>query len=434
MRLLLALIVLLVLAPAAQAGEIIDRAASALRDDNVYVDPEAEAGLSASEAQAVRDRIESTGAGPMYVAVLPEAALSEGGGNANGVLRELNAASQGRAGTYVVVAGRTIRAGSNDLPAGDTRRAIDAAVDVRAGEGLEAILLDFADRMGAVRAGEAAPEDESGDGGGDGSGALILLGVGALGAGAVAVSRRRRRQAAAAELTEAKDNVRDDLVLLGDQIRALDLDMQMPNADPAAKEDYALAVERYQEADDAWEVAKRPEDLEPVGRALEEGRWAMASAQARLEGREPPEHRAPCFFDPRHGPSSREVEWSPPYGAPRLVPACEADAQMVERGEEPAPREVVMGGQRTPYWNAGPAYAPYAGGVFGGFGGLFPGILIGSMLGGAMFPPIGYGDYSGGDMGGGDFGGGGFGGGDFGGGGFGGGDFGGGGGFGGGDF
>ena len=153
----------------------------------------------------------------------------------------------------------------------------------------------------------------------------------------------------------------------------------------------------------------------------------MASARARLEGREPPERTPPCFFDPRHGPSAREVEWSPPWGEPRAVPACEADAQRVERGEDPDPREVTVGGQRVPYWNAGPAYAPYMGGFFGG--GLLPGIFLGSMLGGGMFGG-GFGgwggeyggaggtsgDGGGGDFGGGDFGGG-FGGGDFGGGG-----------------
>jgi hypothetical protein len=113
--------------------------------------------------------------------------------------------------------------------------------------------------------------------------------------------------------------------------------------------------------------------------------------------------------------------WSPPYGEERAVPACEADAQRVERGDEPQAREVTWGGQRVPYWNAGPAYGPFAGGYFGGFGGgLLPGILIGSLLGDATSPAWGGWD-DGGGGGGGDFGGGGFGGGDFGGGDFGGG-------------
>jgi hypothetical protein len=151
----------------------------------------------------------------------------------------------------------------------------------------------------------------------------------------------------------------------------------------------------------------------------------MTAAKARLAGREPPERRPPCFFDPRHGPSSRDVEWAPVGGTPRPVPACEADAQRVERGEDPHARELTVAGQRVPYWEAGPAYAPFYGGFYGGFGGFLPGLLLGSMISGGWDDPSpgDWGGFGGGDLGGGDFGGGDFGGGDFGGGGFGGGDF-----------
>ena len=87
--------------------------------------------------------------------------------------------------------------------------------------------------------------------------------------------------------------------------------------------------------------AAAPDDLEPRRRGARGGPLGDESARARLEGREPPERRSPCFFDPRHGPSSRDVEWAPPGGAPRMVPACEADAQRVERGEDPETREVT---------------------------------------------------------------------------------------------
>jgi hypothetical protein len=97
-----------------------------------------------------------------------------------------------------------------------------------------------------------------------------------------------------------------------------------------------------------------------------------------------------------------------------MVPACEADAQRVEREEDPEMREVTVGGQRVPYWQAGPAYAPFAGGFFG-FG-LLPGLMMGTMLGSAFDADVGSADVGGGDWGGGGFGGGDFGGGDFGGG------------------
>jgi hypothetical protein len=417
--LLLAPLLLLLLLPAqARAGELIDRAVEGLRSDNVYVDPEADPTLSAAEADALRDRIVEQRAGPMYVVVAPAEIAGEAGGDPARALGRIGEAVD-RGATYVIVAGRTIRALSGVLDRGEAGELAAEAIDGNGGD-LSAILLDFTDRVGEARTGGGGGD---GDGDGAGTGGLVLLGLLGAGGAALLVGRRRRRARDAAEFEEAKRNARDDLVALGDDIRALDIDVQMPNVDPEAKADYDHAVARYTEAEDLWERARTPGDLAPVGSALEEGRWAMASAKARFSGETPPERRPPCFFDPRHGPSSRDVLWSPPYGEERPVPACEADAQRVERGDEPQAREVEWAGRRVPYWQAGPAYAPFAGGFFGGFGGgLLPGILIGSLLGGAMSPGIAYGgwDDGGGGDGGGDFGGGGFGG-DFGGGDFGGG-------------
>ena len=119
----------------------------------------------------------------------------------------------------------------------------------------------------------------------------------------------------------------------------------------------------------------------------------MEVAKAHLEGREPPERRPPCFFDPRHGPSVRDVEWAPPGGEPRPVPVCAADAVRIESGQDPRTREVEVGGRRMPYYDAPGYFAPWAGGYFGGFGlgfgGFLPGLLFGSMLGGGTFGPFG---------------------------------------------
>ncbi len=419
--LLVPLLLLLALPPAAQAGELIDRAVAGLQSDNVYVDPDADPTLTDAQADGLRNRIADDRAGPMYVVVAPQAIRAEAGGDPAAALREIGT-SVGKPGTYTLVAGRSIRALASDgvLPQGEAGKLAAEAIDAK-GPDLDAILLDFTDRVGEARAGGG------GDGEGSTAGGLILLGLLGAGGAALLVGRRRKRAREAVEFEEAKRNARDDLVALGDDIRALDLEVEMPDADPQAKADYDHAVTRYTEAEERWERARRPAELAPVSEALEEGRWAMASAKARFAGEQPPERRPPCFFDPRHGPSTRDVTWSPPYGQERLVPACEADAQRIERGEDPQAREVTSGGQRVPYWQAGPAYAPFAGGFFGGYGGgLLPGLLIGSLLGGAMSPGAAYGDgQSGGDFGdggvgggdmGGDFGGG-FGGGDFGGGG-----------------
>jgi hypothetical protein len=228
------------------------------------------------------------------------------------------------------------------------------------------------------------------------------------------------------EFEEVRRAAQDDLLVLADDIRELDLDIELPGASGDAKEDYARALDLYERAERALDRAGAPQDLEAVSAALEEGRFAMASAKARLEGRAPPERRPPCFFDPRHGPSVRDVEWAPPDGTPRAVPACAADAIRLEEGREPLAREVVVHGQRLPYWEAPAYYGPWAGGYFGGFGtALLPALFFGSMLGGGvgLGGPVIFGgdeaydvgaddftDGSGGDFGGGDFGGGDFGG------------------------
>jgi hypothetical protein len=399
--------------PASDIGQ----AASALRSDPVYVAGGSEDLLASDDADRLRQEIPRANAGPVYVAVLPASARRAAGGDPEAVVRQL-AGQLGRRGTYAVVVGDSeadaqFRAGSTSLRGAGT--AATAAIRERGDEGIGPTLLAWVLNLSELRGGGAGGGggDPGGTGSGGGLGLLALIGAGI--AGLVLVRRRRQRRAERAELEEVREAARDDLVALGDDVRALDLDVAMPNADPEAKRDYELAVRRYDEANAVLERARRPEDLEPVTAALEEGRFAMTSAKARLEGRRPPERRPPCFFDPRHGPSAREVEWAPPGGQPRLVPACEADALRVEEGEEPTTREVMAGGRSVPYWQAGPAYGPWAGGFFGGVGGgLLPGLLIGSALGGGLgfgFPGEAYGDEGFGEFGGGDFGGGDFGGG-----------------------
>jgi hypothetical protein len=415
---------LLVVGPASAQGRL-DRAAEALELDPVYVDPDAERAINDRQADELRAAIADSGAGPVYLAVLPAEAANEAGGDPDAALRRI-AFTVRESGTYGVVIGQEFRAGAEDtLPAGRAGELAREAVQAETGNGTAAVLEDFVSRVAAERT-EAG--DES-DGGGGGGFPVFLVVLVLIAVGLFGFSRVRRRQREQADLAEVKAITREDLVALGDDIRALDLDVEMPDVDRQAKEHYGVAVERYTEADEAWQRARRTRDMERVTSLLEEGRWAMMAAKARLAGEPVPERRQPCFFDPRHGPSVRDIEWAPPGGQPRPIPVCAADAQRIEDGLEPQARHVRVNGEDVPYWNAGPSMAPWAGGFYGG--GLVPGILIGSLLGGGLSPfdeTVTEADAAGGggDFGGGDFGGGGFGGGDFGGG-FGGGDFGGGG-------
>jgi hypothetical protein len=422
-------------ASAATAAEV----AAALRDSPVYVASDAPYPV---DRDALLQKVQAAGT-PIYVAVLPASAMDETNGDYNALGTKI-ATELNEPGSYLVTTGTKYTAASSRLDRGEARQLADQAFKAH-GKDLDASIGQWIDGVSAAAKGEPAAQG-GGGGGGTGIGTIAVLVALVAGGGALFFSSRRRRRQREAErqreLEEVKSVANEDLVALANDIQALDLDTSMPNADPEAVRHYTEAVDQYQKAADALDRAKRVEDLAPMSAALEAGRYSMAAAKAIMEGRPVPERRAPCFFDPRHGPSVEDVQWAPPGGAPRMVPACAADAQRVHDGLEPESRQVLAGagGGMTPYWNAPGYYGPWAGGYFGGYpmGGLFTGMMLGSFLGGGWGGyPVYVGGDSGGDGGGGggDFGGGDFGGGgDWGGGDFGGGDLGGGGDFGGGDF
>jgi hypothetical protein len=405
-RILVVLLLALALAPAAVAGTIIDRTSQALRNDAVYVDPSATT-VSQAQSEMLRREIALKGNGPIYIAVLPKAALAEAGGSAVGIADELHR-MLARRGVYAVIAGNQFRAESTDLRPGKAGKLATEAFRAHRTDGVTPTLLDFIDRVGAARSGSS--------GGGKSFGwwpiAIVVI------AGLFVYRAIRRRRQNASDFVAVKETAREDLVALADDVQGLE---HKVDGNEAARRDYLAALDKYAQASSTFDRAASPDQLAPVAEALEEGRYLMASAESRLEGKEPPERRPACFFDPRHGPSVRDVEWAPPGGQPRAVPACAADATRIEQGEEPESRQVLVGGRATPYWAAGPMYGGY-------FGGFFPGLLLGELMVGGFGwggAPGGYdsggssdGDFGGGggdvgDFGGGDFGGGDGGGGDF---------------------
>jgi len=222
--------------------------------------------------------------------------------------------------------------------------------------------------------------------------------------------------------SEQMDAVRrtldEDITVLGEELQRLDTDVAGTVLDEGARSDYQRALDAYEAAKESAERIRVPDDSRHVVEILDDGRYAIACVRARVAGEPLPARRAACFFDPRHGQSVTDVTWAPPGGAPRDVPACALDAERVRAGADPATRQVMVGPQRMPYYQAGPAFAPMAMGYFGGFGlmqGLFMGTMMGSMFGGFGgdgsyadgFADGGGGeDVGGGDIGGGDWGGG----------------------------
>ncbi|MBH5337172.1 hypothetical protein IHE55_21340 [Streptomyces pactum] len=421
---------------AAAADTGLDEAARALRQGPVYVDPGARDQLSRSEQNALAERIRDADR-PVFVAVLPE----DDRFPAANLLSDLRSRT-GITGVYAVRLGDGFDAGADSSVM--SNRAVDnlvRSVEPPGGRDAAGQLDDFVD--GALQQARGDAPASWGGASRDATivGALVTIGmllvVAAIGAFLVS-SRRRRRQEAQeqAALRKLRVVVDEDITAFGEELDRLDFHPGEPGADDAMRADYTRALDGYDGAKAAMAAARHPDDVRAVTRALDDGRHALAALAARRAGKPPPERRPPCFFDPRHGPSTTDARWAPPGGAERTVPVCAADAARLADGEEPAGRTVETARGRVPYWEAGPAYGPWAGGYFAAYGGgLLPGLLVGTMLGSMLTTPAyadtdGFGgDFSGGDVSGSDFdsgdfggfdGGGGFGGGD---GGFGGGDF-----------
>ena len=330
----------------ASAGRFVHRAVTALRSNPIYVDPSAEYKPDPADVRELRRRIAGSHAGPMFVADLPARAAAEAGGDPSALAAALRR-RLGRPGTYAVAVGADFRATSSELPPGTAARLAAAAYAAHRDDGVGPTLLDFASRVDAAKSGRS-----------EGGGAwkwivAAIVAVLVAGVALVALARWHRRTA---PLRPVRRAARDDLAAFAAEAR----DLEPAAAHPAAAEPYRAALDAYARAEQACDRARSPEDLRAVAATLAQGRFELARARAQLEGGEPPPSRRPCFFDARHGPGVREVDWDS-----RRVAACKPDAERIEQGADPEVRHVLVAGRAVPYWEAPAEFRPWLEGQCG---------------------------------------------------------------------
>lgn len=408
MVLLLALLVLPFSGGSARAAAGISDIAAHLRGDPVYTEPAASGVLPAGTADELRATIRGSGK-PVFVVAVPADSPLAAAGSRGAVLSALRE-QVGRPGVYAVAVGRTFDAAADPavLPAARLAVLESDAVAANQGDG-PGLFTQFVDN--AVR--EAGTGTE-GSGGATTSenrdngwiGLVVVVGVVVLVVGGLWLFRRRRRAAREREaLEQVRPTVDEDITAYGETLDRTAFDPGAADTDDTMREDWATSLDAYDRAKTAMRHARKAEDVRAVSEALDDGRFALATLDARRRRVELPERRPPCFFDPRHGVSVRDMEWAPAGGAQRTVPVCGADAARLDDGIDPEVREVVTPNGRRPYWEAGPAFAPWAMGWYGAW--LLPGLLIGTSLGTAAAAPAYDSSGYGGDAGGGDWGGGG---------------------------
>lgn len=190
----------------------------------------------------------------------------------------------------------------------------------------------------------------------------VVLLVAVVAAAFVVIARRsvgqgrRVRVEQARQLSLAKRAAEADVNGFGDEVARLCF---LAEADPVADDLYDLLAALHARALEALADARQPDDLSRVTELLEEGRWTATRLAARAAGQPTPTRRPPCFFNPGHGPSIRNIIWQH-----RNVPACAADAGRVESGADPYIRTVERDDRRVPYWEGGPTHAGWARGYY----------------------------------------------------------------------
>lgn len=194
--------------------------------------------------------------------------------------------------------------------------------------------------------------------------AVVVMGCAAPVVRHRARARRRERLRDAEVFRLNHRAAAEDVTRFGEELMDLHVETMTTDLDPAMRADYQRALDAYEGAKAALTGASTAGDVTLTLRQLTDGRHAHACVLARRDGRDLPERRSPCFFDPAHGPASRDVTWAPPGGVERDIPVCFRDAERLAAGEVPAARKVRLGDRRVSWFAAGPAYQPWAAGWY----------------------------------------------------------------------
>lgn len=177
-------------------------------------------------------------------------------------------------------------------------------------------------------------------------------------------ARRADRRAQAEILEEMRRLANEDVTVFGEQLQRLGDTVAGRTIDHDAERDYQTALDAYERG--KWDAPRMqdPDEISRLVDTLAKGRYALACVHARINGRPLPEHRVPCFFNPQHGPSTRDVMWTSARHGTRSVPACTRCATQLASRERPEVLTVNMGSRAVPYWEAGATLNPYSRGYF----------------------------------------------------------------------
>ncbi|MDJ0960646.1 MAG: hypothetical protein QNJ88_08310 [Acidimicrobiia bacterium] len=362
-----ALLLLLVVAPAALAAEPAD-VAQEIRDDGVFV----ESGSDLSEADAGELVAAVRNQGERFsIVVLADDPGSGAVVFGDAVVDRLG----GLAGLIFVLTPDDLAVvGSGEVYTLDEiDDALDEAID--AGGSDTAYATNFVEALTgtdvalAPEPSEPVTSTDSGGGGGFGFIGFIVIVGGALVLIFWLVRRSKRNEdlrtenqlaAARAEIQEQIDAVANDLLDMEDEVRSANNDR--------VDDLYNAAGEAYQEASDTLAKADSPREFLDIANDLEVAIWQLDSAEALLDGKQPPPKPTPERLEPAAvpGPEPAGGTGGGPLGVPPrpTYPKGEYARRPTRRSSGMSPNLIEMlitlGAGALAGRSRGPAPAPRA--------------------------------------------------------------------------
>jgi hypothetical protein len=260
--------------------------------------------LSSSEVRSLRDDIARVDRGRIWVAVVPAMDANATSDLSNALSGYLNANG---GGAVIVVAGPTVWGSTSWEDGPGARARLQAAFQ----NGNAPLVTELRQAVESFASGDAAaghpqlnqpapspsprtatPPGSSAHHAG-GSSVGLIIGLAVLGAvllgPALAGGRRVRRAIRAShrrkeERADAQAQAQSDFSKLGEQIGALDIDSSMPNASARGKDEYAKAIECYQDAERRLKSSDDEYQFERALGAIKQGLEHVDTADQLFNG------------------------------------------------------------------------------------------------------------------------------------------------------
>lgn len=179
--------------------------------------------------------------------------------------------------------------------------------------------------------------------------------VGAFGlwwAGASLSARRQQRREEQQHLLTVRPLLNEEVIELSEKVSTLPTTSDIEQARLTRE-----VLDSVEQARHRLDALNSDDDIQAVTTLLGNARYLLHCLTALHRGEPKPGRTPPCFFDPRHGPSTQRRQWAPSQasGSEREISTCADCAHRIDNEQTPEARLVG----RRQYWEAGEDLVAY---------------------------------------------------------------------------